>query len=219
MLEVSIFTTMDRLSQEVVDRVARHLFPVLFTAWDNTATLNARQQEATWWQRDSLSAAAYATISLPWQRAIEKKIFTLVKIRSPEDELMLRQIMARNPHRRDSVRYIKCNINLDYLDRAIHTLFPVVSDRGVISKIGSILRLVNLIRVSERKLISSVSLTSGLEVSIFDSNTDHINTSTLAEFPCFFNAPGTVVFTNQHRQLTPAVGSGERKLGSAVGYQ
>ncbi|EAA33780.1 hypothetical protein NCU08534 [Neurospora crassa OR74A] len=139
---------MDKLPQEVIDRLARHLFPVLFTAWDNIATLNARQQEATWRQHDSLSAAAYATISLSWQRAIEKKIFTLVKIRSPSDELKLRQIMARNPHRRDSVRYIKCNINLDCLDRATHTLFPVVSDRGVISKIGSILRLVNLIRPS-----------------------------------------------------------------------
>ncbi|KAK3495383.1 uncharacterized protein B0T23DRAFT_404105 [Neurospora hispaniola] len=139
---------MDELPQEVIDRIARHLFPVLFTAWDNSATLDARQQEATWRQRDSLSAAAYATISLPWQRAIEKKMFTLVKIRSPDDELKLRQIMARNPHRCDSVRYVKCNIHLDYLDRATHTLFPVVSDRGVISKIGSILRLVNLIRPS-----------------------------------------------------------------------
>ncbi|EGO58440.1 hypothetical protein NEUTE1DRAFT_42972 [Neurospora tetrasperma FGSC 2508] len=139
---------MEKLPQEVIDQVAHHLFPVLFTAWDNIATLNARQQEATWRQRDSVSAAAYATISLPWQRAIEKKMFTLVKIRSPNDELKLRQIMARNPHRRNSVRYIKCNINLDYLDRATHTPFPVVSDRGVISTIGSILRLVNLIRPS-----------------------------------------------------------------------
>ncbi|KAJ4340962.1 hypothetical protein N0V85_009868, partial [Neurospora sp. IMI 360204] len=80
------------------------------------------------------------------QRIIENKAFTLVKIRSPEDDLMLREIMVRNPHRRECVRFIKYNIDLDRPERATH--FPFARDRHLVSRVRNIIELVNLIRIN-----------------------------------------------------------------------
>ncbi|KAK3953859.1 hypothetical protein QBC32DRAFT_369061 [Pseudoneurospora amorphoporcata] len=94
---------MDKLPQEVVDAIAAHLFPSLVDqagrVWFSSDADSLRMRP------DSLSAAPYATISAPWQRAVESLTFHSLTLSTREDVSYAEECLRRNEHRRARIAF------------------------------------------------------------------------------------------------------------------
>ncbi|KAK1782657.1 hypothetical protein QBC45DRAFT_471174 [Copromyces sp. CBS 386.78] len=124
---------MDKLPQEVVDAIAAHLFPSLVDqagrVWFSSDTDSLRGRPDSM----SLSAAPYATISAPWQRAVESLTFHSLTLSTREDVPYAEECLRRNEHRRARVLYIKLDINIDWSEGTEH-LDREIAFRAVLSR-------------------------------------------------------------------------------------
>lgn len=138
---------MDKLPQEVVDKITGFMFPLLAKKTDEEYDRhphNKRYAPCNY-ERDDLSAAPYATLSPVWKRSIEQLTFWILKIRSHSDALIAEEAMSRDLHRRNSVRRIAWTINLD-VERT--SSFPHIRDKVIVVEFRNMLEFINRIRVS-----------------------------------------------------------------------
>ena len=154
---------MDRLPQEVVDRIVDILCPFLTGRIDAKYDRHLSKPRlsdthgygaSTDWEGYCAStdsewdaAFSYATISPTWKRSIERLTFRMLKVRSETDALLAEEALSRDPHRRESLRRIAWTIKSSK-DFLISRYFPQIRDQLIVNEFRNILRFINRIRVS-----------------------------------------------------------------------
>ncbi|CCC11576.1 hypothetical protein SMACR_04563 [Sordaria macrospora] len=103
---------MDKLPQEVVDAIAAHLFPPLVNREPHRHWFFSNDDDNQT-GHNVLSAAPYATISAPWQRAVEALTFHSLTLFNHQDVSDAEQHLRRNDHRRNCVFHLRVDINID----------------------------------------------------------------------------------------------------------
>ncbi|KAK3953860.1 hypothetical protein QBC32DRAFT_360639 [Pseudoneurospora amorphoporcata] len=156
---------MNRLPQEVVNKIAGFLFPFLAGKMDNEYDGHFRSQDlmdlhsSLPWEGDHFSedseepyniyfgAASCAAISRVWKRSIEQLTFWMLKIRSRSDAMIAEEAMSGdlNEHRRKSVRRIAWTINLDVRRTSS---FPHIRDRVMVAQFRDMFEFINRLRPS-----------------------------------------------------------------------
>lgn len=123
---------MDKLPQEVMDRITGHLFPYL-----------ASGGKYDYFQ-ESPGPAVFATISKTWQRTIEAMTFRRLGVLSCDDIPDAKYLLGRDPHRLASVERI------DFLIKAddIPAKSPHIRDQKLVQEFHLLINFINEIWVS-----------------------------------------------------------------------
>ncbi|KHE81764.1 hypothetical protein GE21DRAFT_1215144 [Neurospora crassa] len=118
---------MDKLPQEVMDRLAGHLFPHL--------AFGGKYDHF----QESPGPAEFATISKTWQRTIEAMTFRRLGVLSCNDIPDAKYLLGKDPHRLASVERI------DFLIKAddIPAEFPHIRDQKLVQEFHLLINFIN----------------------------------------------------------------------------
>ncbi|EAA27003.1 hypothetical protein NCU08796 [Neurospora crassa OR74A] len=118
---------MDKLPQEVMDRLAGHLFPYL--------AFGGKYDHF----QESPGPAEFATISKTWQRTIEAMTFRRLGVLSCDDIPDAKYLLGRDPHRLASVERI------DFLIKAddVPAEFPHIRDQKLVQEFHLLINFIN----------------------------------------------------------------------------
>lgn len=123
---------MDKLPQEVMDRLAGHLFPFL--------AFGGKYDHF----QDSPGPAEFATISKIWQRTIEAMTFRQLGVLSCDDIPDAQYLLGRDPHWLASVERIDFLIKAD----GIPAEFPHTRDQKLVQEFHLLSNFISEIWVS-----------------------------------------------------------------------
>lgn len=125
---------MDKLPQEVTDRIAGYLFPRLASGGKYGLL------------EDRPGPAECATISRTWKRTIEAMTFRRLGVLSRDDIPDAKYLLGSDPHRRASVERIDFIVKVD--DTPRDTQFHRMRDQKLVQEFRLLINFINEIWVS-----------------------------------------------------------------------